>query len=184
MPTTLLLASPRIFRPSYGPVIKMTSVMHVSFVGSKLRQKWIRNFPAEILHMTVWPDNVKSNDVLYHFLVWAFRYLAKTWKPELYIISCCYTKVKMAHNISRAATAAKVWSLPRFWVSIGSYKKQLVKKICGRILDLAWLKFAVAALNQNSLFLWKWILTKTGTFLGFLKIDAHGRLWNMTRGIN
>ena len=33
---------------------------------------------------------------------------------------------------SRAATtgkAGKVWSLPRFWVSICSYKKQLVKKM-------------------------------------------------------
>ena len=49
----------------------------------------------------------------------------------------------------RAATAGKVgkvWSLPKFWVSIRSYKKQPVKKIWGRILDLAWLKFAVAAL--------------------------------------
>ena len=49
----------------------------------------------------------------------------------------------------RAATAGKApkaWALPRFWVSIRSYKKQPVKKIWGRILDLAWLKFAVAAL--------------------------------------
>ena len=46
-----------------------------------------------------------------------------------------------------AGKAGKVWSLPRFWVSIGSYKKQLVKKFWGRILDLAWLKFAVAALR-------------------------------------
>ena len=49
----------------------------------------------------------------------------------------------------RAATAGKagkVWPLPRFWVTIGSYQKQLVKKFLGRTLDLAWLKFAVAAL--------------------------------------
>ena len=49
----------------------------------------------------------------------------------------------------RAATAGKApkaWALPRFWVSIRSYKKQPVKKIWGRILGLAWLKFAVAAL--------------------------------------
>ena len=45
-----------------------------------------------------------------------------------------------------AAKAAKDWSLPRFWVSMPSYKKQLVKKILGRILDLALLKFAVAAM--------------------------------------
>jgi hypothetical protein len=34
----------------------------------------------------------------------------------------------------RAATAGKApkaWALPRFWVSIGSYKKQLAKKIWG-----------------------------------------------------
>ena len=48
-----------------------------------------------------------------------------------------------------AGKAPKAWALPRFWVSIGSYKKQLVKKIWGRILDLAWLKFAMAPL-QNS----------------------------------
>ena len=51
--------------------------------------------------------------------------------------------------LCKAATtgkAGKVWSLPRLWVSIRSYKKQPVKKICGRILDLAWLKFAVMAL--------------------------------------
>ena len=50
----------------------------------------------------------------------------------------------------RAATAGKApkaWTLSRFWVSIHSYKKQPVKKIWGRILGLAWLKFAVAALN-------------------------------------
>ena len=43
--------------------------------------------------------------------------------------------------VCRAATAGKVWSLPRFWVSV--CKKQLVKKILGRILDLVWLKFAL-----------------------------------------
>ena len=50
-------------------------------------------------------------------------------------------------NLCRAAMAGKLWSLPRFWVSIRFYKKQPIKKICGRILDLAWLKFAVAALH-------------------------------------
>ena len=55
----------------------------------------------------------------------------------------------VAAYYARAATAGKagkVWSLPRFWFSIPSYKKQPVKKIWGRILDLAWLKFAVAAM--------------------------------------
>ena len=47
-----------------------------------------------------------------------------------------------------AGKAPKAWALPRFWVSIRSYKKQPVKKIWGRILGLAWLKFAVAALNK------------------------------------
>ena len=49
----------------------------------------------------------------------------------------------------RAATAGKApkaWALPRFWVSICSYKKQLVKKTWGRIVGIAWLKFAVASL--------------------------------------
>ena len=51
-----------------------------------------------------------------------------------------------AYRAATAGKVGKVWSLPRLWVSIRSYKKQPVKKILGRILDLAWLKFAVAAL--------------------------------------
>ena len=49
-------------------------------------------------------------------------------------------------RVATAGKAGKVWSLPRFWVSIRSYKKQLVKRFWGRTLDLAWLKFIVAAL--------------------------------------
>ena len=52
---------------------------------------------------------------------------------------------------NRGATTGKVpkaWALPRFWVSIHSYKKQPVKKIWVRILGLAWLKFAVAPLDN------------------------------------
>ena len=45
------------------------------------------------------------------------------------------------------AKEAKDWSLPRVWVSIPSYKKQPVKKIWGRILGRAWLKFAVPPLQ-------------------------------------
>ena len=40
----------------------------------------------------------------------------------------------------------KAWALPGFWASIRSYKKQPVKKTWGRVLGLAWLKFAMAAL--------------------------------------
>ena len=50
----------------------------------------------------------------------------------------------------RAATAGKApkaWALPRFWVSIRSYRKKQVKKIQGRKLVLAWLKYIVAALQ-------------------------------------
>ena len=49
-----------------------------------------------------------------------------------------------------AGKAPKAWALPKFWVSISSYKKQLVKKIWGRILGLAWLKLAVAFLNREA----------------------------------
>ena len=45
-----------------------------------------------------------------------------------------------------AGKAGKIWSLPRFWVSLRSCKKQNFQKKLDRILDLAWLKFAVAAL--------------------------------------
>ena len=39
--------------------------------------------------------------------------------------------------------------LPRFWVSICSYKKWLAKKIWGRILVLAWLKFTMQPLTKT-----------------------------------
>ena len=68
-----------------------------------------------------------------------------------------------------AAKAAKDWSLPRFWVSIPSYKKQLVKIFWGRILDLAWLKFDVAALSTMYLcskkeFFNSYLFEEQGTF--------------------
>ena len=47
-------------------------------------------------------------------------------------------------NSNQHWRAPKALALPRFWVSIRSYKKQPVKKNWGRILGLAWLKFAVA----------------------------------------
>jgi hypothetical protein len=59
--------------------------------------------------------------------------------------------------VFRAATAGKapkaLVALPRFWVSICSYKKQPVKKIWGRILGLAWLKFTVASLVLGTIHL-------------------------------
>ena len=48
-----------------------------------------------------------------------------------------------------AGKAPKAWALLiRFWVSMRSYKKQPVKKNWGRILGLAWLKFAMASLKN------------------------------------
>ena len=70
-----------------------------------------------------------------------FCYLDGANSIKTYLHICnLYTRV------ATAAKAAKDWSLPRFWVSIHSYKKQPVKKIWGRILDLAWLKFTMVAL--------------------------------------
>ena len=57
--------------------------------------------------------------------------------------------VVIDHPLTRAATAGmagKVGSLPRFRVAIRSHKKQPVKKFWGRILNLAWLKFAKLSL--------------------------------------
>ena len=64
---------------------------------------------------------------------------------RLFCASWCHQHATML-RAAMAGKAGKVWSLPRFWVSIRSYKKQLVKKFWGKILDLAWLKFAAAAL--------------------------------------
>ena len=47
-----------------------------------------------------------------------------------------------------ATKATKACVLPKFWISKRFYKKQPVKKIWGRILRLAWLKFDVAALHR------------------------------------
>ena len=56
-----------------------------------------------------------------------------------------FAKSWCSYRATTAGKAGKVW-LPRFWVSICSYKKQPVEKIWGRILGLAWLIFAVAPL--------------------------------------
>ena len=54
------------------------------------------------------------------------------------------------HSAVKGATAVKApKALPRFWVSICSYKKQLVKKNWSRILGLAWLKFTMTPLWHN-----------------------------------
>ena len=73
-----------------------------------------------------------------------------------------YTSCAYVILISRSATAGKSpkdWDLPRFWVSIRSYKKQPVKKNWDRILGLAWFKFAVAPLTSG------WSLWKDELYL-------------------
>ena len=39
--------------------------------------------------------------------------------------------------------------MPRFWVSIHSYKKQPVKNYLGRILDIVWHELVVVALKAS-----------------------------------
>ena len=69
-----------------------------------------------------------------------------------------------------AGKAPKAWALPKFWVSIGSYKKQPVKKFWARILGLAWLKFLVAPLKLIFLQLfWEKVTYK---FLEIRNLDA------------
>ena len=59
-----------------------------------------------------------------HFLIWSYQ--ACNYNDKL--LTCMATQVR--HG----------------WFGPCLVKKQLVKKIWGRILDIAWLKFAVAAL--------------------------------------
>ena len=66
--------------------------------------------------------------------------------PPIYKKYNSFILVFIKYRAATAGKAGKVWSLPRFWVSIHSYKKQPIKKF-GVKLDLAWLKFAVAALK-------------------------------------
>ena len=68
--------------------------------------------------------------------------IALIGKPAtVFLVSYLFTYFRA----TLAGKAGKVWSLPRFWVSIHSYKETTGQKL-GRILDLAWLKFSVAAL--------------------------------------
>ena len=58
---------------------------------------------------------------------------------RLIVLRALLMEIK-AHCMIRAAMAGKApkaWALPRFWVSIRSYKKQLVKEIWSRILGLS-----------------------------------------------
>ena len=63
------------------------------------------------------------------------------------------TKFVTNHRGATAGKAPKAWALPRCWVSIHSFKKRPVKKIWDRIVGLAWLKFAVAALPKSRILL-------------------------------
>ena len=90
-----------------------------------------------------------------------------------------------------AANAAKDWSLPGCWVSIRSYKITTCQKCWGRIFDLAWLKFSVAALhsvNQGPLKKWKehsqeLHLLKIYTYYVYKYIVVHIKIFLM-RGQN
>ena len=56
----------------------------------------------------------------------------------------------MRSKVAMTTKASKARALPKFWVSICSYKKQPVEKIWGRIFGLVWLKIALAALRRTS----------------------------------
>ena len=84
-----------------------------------------------------------------HVYFWTLR-MRSLRKPHILFLivllefcPCCCCMINRAVT---AGKAFKAYALPRFWFSIRSYKKQPVKKNWGKILSLAWLKFAVAAL--------------------------------------
>ena len=139
---------------------------HRSSQNSMLRQPQQKGEPCKITMrvITKKSENLKSKKSLKSFksklqtkikkggCFFSFFKLRKIHKSLFHANSNKKSKVKeesevIEHLQPRAATAGKagkVWSLPRFWVSVRSYKKQPVKKFWGRILDLAWYKFAVA----------------------------------------
>ena len=116
-----------------------------------------------IMQHIIWHDTIKSSRYRGHALlqhehkcVILFKNIRRWSKMTINYkwarIDSCSLACPVLNYRIRAATsakAAKVWSLPRFWVSISSYKKQPVKKLWCRILDPAWLKFAVAVLRIN-----------------------------------
>ena len=73
-----------------------------------------------------------------------FGIVSKTLKLKRFGV---LASIDLRARAATAGKAAKDWSLPRFWVSLCYYKKQPFKEIWGRILDFAWLKFAVADLD-------------------------------------
>ena len=83
--------------------------------------------------------NPESREVI-ESLINADRLDVKQFRQGIWEFSA-----KTQHRAATAGKVPKAWALSRFWVSILSCKKQTVKKILGKILDLASLKFAVAA---------------------------------------
>ena len=79
-------------------------------------------------------DEVHPYITLAHFQAFLTMNLFKT----IYAYYC----------LLKGATSGKA-PLPRFWVSIRSYKKRPVKKKWGRILGLVWLKFVVTPLLRT-----------------------------------
>ena len=97
------------------------------------REIWI-NFDAHQIFTTYNKHREK------YVLIWfetIFKTFGRSWSKSFF--------QTISTRAATAGKAGKVWSFPRFWVSIRSIKKQPVKKFWGRILDLAWLNFAVAS---------------------------------------
>ena len=102
-------------------------------------------YDTSLQHLFVWTSVCQNNFVCLNNSVSSNHFVYMNNFVGLNISLCPYWYPKC--KATTAGKAGKVWSLPRFSVSIRSYKKQPVKKIWGRLLNLARLKFAVAALK-------------------------------------
>jgi hypothetical protein len=87
---------------------------------------------------------IKTKVFLILWSLSVFKYLCEMFGDSSKYLS---KTQKINAGAPRLARPPRPGPCLEFWVSIGSYKKQPVKKIWARILGLAWLKFVVAPLK-------------------------------------
>ena len=131
--------------------LQTKSNLHISISQSKLKHKCL---PLDTLYVKM---NLKIN---YSQRMGAFLSVCSNPAGRNFTTNLTLHKQRryaLSTSLHRGATAGKApkvpkaWALPRFWVSIWSYKKQPVKKNWGWILGLVWLKFTMASLLHEGL---------------------------------
>ena len=145
MPTTLLIASPRIFQTLLRPTLFGTLPPSKTMTTKMSRLVSLLVVRVGFILLTLLLPFCRQREVArslisLYFLLFVLlqSYLGHSTPP----IQEDDNKNESI-DVTLAGKAPKAWTLPRFWISIRSTGQ---KKIWGRILGLAWLKFVVAPL--------------------------------------